>query len=376
MAPDVAVVKNKDADRAVKSAMRICKAKFSGKVFIKPNIAHNRPSPITTSAKVVKAVVENAFEMGADEVLVGDSPSYPTKYSMRRSVEQVYDGSGIAEAAESAGAKMYFVDREKFASVEIEGLINWKPKIAKIALEADYLINLPVMKTHHMTTVTLGIKNLHGLVQDQQKILFHSDAIHAKLVDVLRAARPSLTIVDATTAMEGNGPSQGSPVKLDTIVASKDTVACDAVCCAIMGVDWKTVEHIKVAAGCGLGVADLRKIRVLGTALRTYRRTFKLPDLSIDYDGVNVYKGGACTPCIALLKTALHSLHTRNPEMMRDINIYIGINPPPARKKNLTFIVGDCACKSFGGEGIRIKGCPPFDVVVKIREALKSNLRR
>jgi len=374
MAPDVAIARNKDVDRAVRDVLRCCDVEFSGTVFIKPNIAHNRPSPITTSAEVVRAVAENAFALGAEEVLVGDSPSYPTKYSMHRSIEQVYEGSGIAEAVESAGAKMYFVDREKFVSVRIDGLINWKPKIAKIALEADCLINLPVMKTHHMTTVTLGIKNLHGLVQDSQKILFHSDAIHAKLVDVLRAVRPALTIVDATTAMEGNGPSQGSPVKLDTIVASKDTVACDAVCCAIMGIDWRGIEHIKVAARCGLGVADLRKINIIGTPLRECKRKFALPDLSIDYDGVDVYRGGVCTPCVALLRTALHSLHTRDPEIMRDMNVYIGTNPPPARERKLTFIVGDCACNSFDGKGIRIEGCPPFDVVTKIRETLAKGI--
>lgn len=346
----------KKVEKSVKEAFQFFSLKLDGKkVFIKPNIAHNRPSPVTTSAEVVKATVLASYELGASEVFVGDSPSYPTKRVFRRPLKRIYRESGIGEAAQEAGAKLVFLDRSRWIKTTKK---QWNPMIPLPLMKTDFFINLPVMKTHHMTTVSLGVKNLHGLIPDEQKILMHTDLLHQKLADLISVVPPDLTLIDATVAMEGNGPGQGEPVKLGAIIASTDTIACDVTACRIMGIPVSKVRHLSLAGG--------RNTRIDLHGPRIYRK-FRLPDLRMEYEGVDVYEGDACIACVALLKTALHSIWKKNPELLLPMNIYLGKNPPFLGRKKLTFSIGDCAPR----KGIFINGCPPFRVLSELRRELE-----
>ena len=344
----------------------------SRNVLIKPNIAHNRPAPITTSADLIRCLITELLKYHPAKVQVGDSGSFPSKHTMGRDMERIYKDSGILDAVKESGGEMISIDENRFLEVTgKEYAIDWKPRVSEAALKADIVINLPVMKTHHMTTVTLGVKNLHGLIPDDQKALHHTEALHLKLTDVFKAAQPDVTIVDGTVAMEGNGPGQGKPVELNTLVGGFDTLAVDAVCCKIMGIEAQKVEHLKLSEKMGLGVLDLDQIEIVGELIT---RPFVLPDNDVsDISEVVVLKGGVCNICKALLRTSLHGM-TRKGIPIRDAAIIIGINPPPPNLRPDTEVIlfGECACREDYPSKLKIDSCPPFDGITALMSVLKK----
>ena len=350
---------------------------LKGKILIKPNIAHNRPAPITTNKDVIKTLI--TYLTDAEEILVGDSASYPTKHIMNRSWERILEGTGLDKAVNEAGGEVVDLDQYEFVEVENpENKVLRKPLISKLIFDVDHVINVPVMKTHHMTTVTLCLKNLQGIIHDSQKTYAHLDNLHQKLVDIYRCVKDKFTlnIIDGTIAMEGHGPGLGTPVYLNTLVASPDIVACDAVGCDIMGVDPFGIAHVRLANAQGLGEGRRDHITIVGDPLDKVKHHFALPDLAISgvYDKVDVYEGGTCQYCKAIVKTALQSLHKKGDiSLVKNMQVIVGRNPSePYSESSLDFIVGDCACESTNCKGTRILGCPPFDAFVKIRKAVHN----
>jgi uncharacterized protein (DUF362 family) len=374
----VTVAKGENAENSVQKLVDLLgDLPLKGKILIKPNIAHNRPAPITTNKDVISKLI--TYLTDAEEILVGDSASYPTKHIMKRSWERILEGTGLKEAVREAGGEVVDLDQYEFVEVENpENKVLRKPLISKLIFDVDHVINIPVMKTHHMTTVTLCLKNLQGIIHDSQKTYAHLDNLHQKLVDIYRCVKDKFTlnIIDGTIAMEGHGPGLGTPVYLNTLVASPDIVACDAVGCAIMGIDPFGIAHVRLANAQGLGEGRLDHIDVVGEPLEKIKHYFVLPDLAISgvYDRIDVYQGGTCQYCKAIVRTALQSLHQKGDiSLVKEMQIVVGKNPSePHTESSLDFIIGDCACESTDCEGIRIPGCPPFDAFVKIRKEVHN----
>src|SRR5208283_2816358 len=135
------------------------------------------------------------------------------------------------------------------------------------------IISAAKMKTHIATKVTLGMKNMFGLLPDKLKFKFHAQGISKVVVDINTVIKPALTVIDGFVAMEGHGPTDGTPVKMDLIIAGKDVVATDATAARIMGFDPKEISHIRTAAQKGLGNID--HIEIVGSKLEDATRLFK-----------------------------------------------------------------------------------------------------
>src|SRR5208283_3343852 len=99
------------------------------------------------------------------------------------------------------------------------------------------VISAAKLKTHMSTKVTLGMKNMFGLLPDKLKMKYHAKGISKVVVDINTALKPALTVIDGFVAMEGRGPTNGTPVKMDLIIAGKDVVATDATAARVMGFD-------------------------------------------------------------------------------------------------------------------------------------------
>jgi ferredoxin len=141
--------------------------------------------------------------------------------------------------------------------------------IAKPVLEADVIINVPKMKTHVLTLYTGAIKNMFGAVPGLGKARLHSVApqpvpFSRHIVDVYSLVRPTLHVMDAVVAMEGDGPSGGSPRKVGAILAGTDGVALDAVASRMMGYPEGRVAMLGQAESRGLGTANAQAIRTVG----------------------------------------------------------------------------------------------------------------
>lgn len=232
------------------------------RVVIKPNIAWVRAPHMAanTNPWVVAALVEMCLAAGAGRVKVMDR-------TIARNPRASYEASGIAGAARAAGAEVAYVDEDRFVELEIpEGaaLGRWlfceefvSPR------ECDVLINVPVLKHHGTSRLTIGMKNVFGMVGGERGRLHPQ--IHRKIVDLNRVLKVDLTVMDAYRVMRTHGPTGGRPGDVDNsrdgarrIVAGTDPVAVDAYGASLFGYEPEEIEFVSLAQAAGLGSADWR----------------------------------------------------------------------------------------------------------------------
>ncbi|MBD3183378.1 DUF362 domain-containing protein [Candidatus Poribacteria bacterium] len=224
-------------------------------VLVKPNIGWNRTpeQAANTNPYVVEAVVEMCKEAGAKKVKVID---YPVN-----SARITYSRSGIKDAVDRADGSMEFADERKFKEKSIpegEMLKSWH--IYQDALDADVLINIPIAKHHSLTKLTLGTKNLMGLVLKREQL--HT-RIDQKLADLSTVIKPNLVIMDAYRTLTSHGPNGGTPrdVKLvGQIIAGTDMVAVDSYAATLFGLTGEEIGYIKESYERGLGEIELGKV--------------------------------------------------------------------------------------------------------------------
>jgi uncharacterized protein (DUF362 family) len=228
-------------------------------VIIKPNICVDYHPPeyaVTTNPVVVATLVELCLGAEARRVRVMDMPFGGTPAS-------AYAVSGIEAAVQAAGGTMEVMSPVKFAPATIpqgQDITTWE--IYQDALEADVLINVPIAKHHSLARLSLGIKNLLGVVAQPNQL--HRN-LGQRAADLASRIRPTLTVVDAVRILTGHGPTGGSlndVRQTDTVVASHDFVAADAWTATLFDLVGEDVPYIQAAADMGLGTLNLQSIAV------------------------------------------------------------------------------------------------------------------
>ena len=229
-------------------------------VIIKPNICtayHGPEYASTTNPQVVAALVSLCLGAGARRVRVMDFPFGGTPQAS-------YAKSGIAEAVKTAGGEMEVMSTMKYRELDIpDGRKIKKWEVYGEILDADLLINVPIAKDHSAAGLTLGMKNLMGVVKDRNGM--HARGLHQTIADLNSAVRPQLTIVDAVRILVANGPTGGNldDVKqTDTVIASADVIAADAYAATLFGLSGNDIDYIRIGAEMGLGQIDLDAIRI------------------------------------------------------------------------------------------------------------------
>ena len=231
-------------------------------VVVKPNAGWNRlpEQAANTDPEVVAEVVRLALAAGAAQVWVTDNPV--------NSADRCFARSGIGEAARRAGAALVMPGARDFRLVEAGGETLRLAEVLWPLLEADRVINVPVVKQHGLSRATLAMKNWYGVLGGHRARL-HQD-IHRSVVDLAAMVRPTLTVMDATRVLLANGPSGGSlddVKRLDTVAVSTDEVALDAFGASLLGIAPAEVGSIALGEKAALGRADWRslKLQELGT---------------------------------------------------------------------------------------------------------------
>jgi len=228
-------------------------------VIVKPNICVNYNTfeyASTTNPTVVGTIVRLCLEAGASRVRVMDTP-------YTSDPETAYKKCGIQDAVVEAGGEMEVMSRVKFAKFDIpdgRDIKSWS--IYRDILEADVLINVPIAKQHGSTRLTLGAKNLMGVIQQPNQ--FHRN-LHQRIADLHTVIRPHLTVVDAVRILTAHGPGGGNldDVKqLDTVIASHDTITADAYATTFFGLTADDIGYIRLGAEMGLGEKDWSKVEV------------------------------------------------------------------------------------------------------------------
>jgi len=273
----VAIVRCPDYERsnveaAVGEAVRLAELEreLAGrKALIKPNLlsARRPEDAVTTHPEVVGALGRLALDAGCS-VAVGDSPPFagqnPDKYA------RLCEVTGIAGVARELGIPLVRFEEDSRTVPHPNGRFYKSFEIAQAALDADVIVNVSKLKTHGLMAFTGAIKNVFGCVPGVRKSLFHVQAAEDRevfaqmLVDLLGVVEPSVNVMDAVVAMDGEGPNAGNRKQVGLIVASSDPVALDAVACAIVGIDPLSIDTTRLAAEQGLGCADLSRIEVRG----------------------------------------------------------------------------------------------------------------
>ena len=291
------------------------------RVLLKPNMLYAKAPEfaVTTHPEVLRAAIELVQEAGGIP-LVGDSPGFGD-------FRKVAGKSGMLRVAEETGAEI--VEFSEAMEVAAGGLFK-RFELARPYLEADRVINLPKLKTHEMMTMTCAVKNLFGAVVGPAKAGWHLKAGADKemfarmLLEIYLIRKPDLTIVDAVTAMEGDGPGSGDPREVGLLLAGVNPLAVDVIAAEIAGIPKKLLFVERAAQKLGIDGADRTTIQTVGVPLEDARvAPFRLPPLSDVQWGLPPF-----------LKNRLrHYLTTRPcaiPEMCRLCGICVNACPPRA----------------------------------------------
>ncbi len=235
-----------------------------GRTLIKPNVvssgtlfkhAYTRPEFI----EGVVAALRDREQGGLTELAVGErcGITIPTR--------RAFEGAGYNDLFERANVKRYCFEEEPQVEIPYkhEGRLRDYVFTPEPVARADFFVNCPKFKAHPWTTVTFSMKNYIGIQDDRHRLIDHDHRLNEKIADLQYIVQPQFIAIDAITAGEGRMLTP-VPFDLNLVVMGDNQVAFDAVCCAIIGVDPMTVDHIRLAHERGFGPVDLSQINIVG----------------------------------------------------------------------------------------------------------------
>ncbi len=289
-------------------------ARGKTRVILKPNlVAESRD--FTTKPEVIGALARLMKAAGKDVVIAEgsaaasgfnakDGMSYRTsdRELLDRMQQYVFDRLGYIDLAKSLDIPLVNVHSGPMVDVRVPGGRAFSSlTLHRTVAEADLLCSVPMMKTHVMASVTLGMKNLIGLypgtVYCSVRSCVHERAARAgspgiayELIDMVRANRLGLVVVDGSTAMEGDGPTGGQLVNMGVIVAGTNPLATDMVAARLMGFDHHEIPTFLVAQEAGMGPAGIEEIEIRGKSISAVERRFARPKL-VRWDDISPYWG-------------------------------------------------------------------------------------
>ncbi|AKB75512.1 Iron-sulfur cluster-binding protein [Methanosarcina lacustris Z-7289] len=249
------------------------------RVLLKPNVLAIRPpeDAVTTHPAVVSAMCELVLEAGGIPV-IGDGAGI-TKPGHTTTTE-AFRTSGIESIASAFGAELINFETSGYTEVSVPDARQFpRLYIAKAVLEADVVISLPKLKTHELTLYTGAVKNLFGIIPQKNRKQAHAledrGLFGNAVVDIYSIVKPHLAVMDGVFGMEGNGPSNGTPVFAGVVMASYDCVALDIVASELIGIDPLKVPTNKAALSRGFGTEHPE---VVGTPMEEVKIRFKRPE--------------------------------------------------------------------------------------------------
>ncbi len=241
---------------------------LSGKsVIIKVNACRPGYAPgQVTSPEFLKATIE-VLRGYTSEITVCESDG------QRFSAWVALEKTGLAKAARDAGAELVNLSESERVPREVPHPLHFETlEVPEPLVSSDVFIDMCLMKTHKLTDVTLGMKNLFGCIPNYNRLIMHK-YIHELLPDVASVLSPHISLMDAIVGMEGDGPIAGIPKRMNLILCSDSVVALDYVASQIMGFDPSKVRHISNA----LGKMPIEPLSILGCSIAEVEQEFRRP---------------------------------------------------------------------------------------------------
>ena len=264
------------ADEIIKPGMR---------VLLKPNLVAGRKpdAAVTTRAELLMAICRKLRRMGIEKTVVADSPG---GLYTPASLHAVYSASGLKVLSEVAELNTNVGWKQVFCPEDFEN--HWF-NIIEPVLEADVIINVAKLKTHSMTMLSAGIKNLFGCIPGLQKPELHYrhpelEPFSNMLCEIACLVRPAITVLDAIDCMEGNGPTGGTVKHLGLTMAARNLFEQDAYAASLMGMEPDKVAMLRIAKERGW--YDPGQLQLVSDAAQKADPPFVLPDSAgVDFAG-------------------------------------------------------------------------------------------
>ncbi|MHB1128341.1 MAG: DUF362 domain-containing protein, partial [Bacillota bacterium] len=385
----VAVLSNdENGKELLKQAIDLCNGfanlKPSDRVLIKPNLVIGGEKykkmirgGVVINPTVMANLIELLHEHGCKNIIVGEGSVI--QKSMGADTKTAYEYSGIKEILEKEEIPFIdFYDDEQvkvmFGDLEVE--------VAKSIMEADFVINIPTLKTHSQCTVSLGIKNIKGAIAFESKKDFHKFGLHRLISMLPTKIRNDLTIIDGTFALE-KGPVGPFAHPKNVLLASTDLLAIDIVGATLLGYDPAEVEHIKGYAEIVGRSLDMSTVNVVGENPADYVQKLEWYEEmggaifgGLQVTGCTAQKGGdtLCSGCGFGASYALFQYFRGHKGQEFDgLEICMGGEVKCRPESKQVYLLGKCAIdlNADRTDAIKVRGCPP--PVDKIVEALEKN---
>jgi uncharacterized protein (DUF362 family) len=318
----------------------------SATIAIKPNLVVAKPSEsgATTDPAIVDALITWLKQKGYSQISIIESAWVGER------TERAFNVCGYQDIAKKHDVEL--VDLKKDQAVEVV-VGDMALKVCQCAINADFLINIPVLKAHCQTNMTCALKNLKGCIPDSEKRRYHALGLHKPIAYLNKALTSHLTIVDGIvgdlTFEEG-----GTPVEMDRIIVGSDPVLVDSYITKLMGLELEDVPYIKLAEELAVGSSDIdraviKELNMGNHSTKTTKATHHIRKLV-----KNVKDDQACSACYGNLVQALNRLYEDGE--LGGINQDILIGQGYKGKKSLKGIgIGQClkGCDTY------VNGCPP-----------------
>ena len=392
----VAIVKYEEPLDSVRRAVDLTNGlddvRRGTKVFIKPNIVlwtSVTPFPkwgLVTTSRVVEDMVVLLKEHGADDITIGEGPVLLDPKD-KDVVLRAYESLGYESLKKRYGIKLVNIYRRPFEEVDCgEGIrLNFNRDF----LESDFVANIPVMKTHSQTIVSLGIKNIKGMIDTNSRKKCHSPDpgkdLHFMVAGLADRLPPAFTILDGIYTNERGPGFDGKMRRSDLLVASRDVLAADKVGAKLLGFDPSQVPHLVHAAANQKRPIDLSDIELEGARIEDvalslrhefdYTEDGSLPRFmdKMGVKGLSFRKPDTslCTYCFTMTGLILGSIaQAWKGQAWDDVEVLTGKVMKPSPGKNNTVLIGNCMYAANKDDPnirnmIAVKGCPPSrDAVV------------
>lgn len=262
----------------ITKGVNLCGLEVRGKtILLKPNLVEFDPhGVINTNPLVIEAAIDCFRTLGARQVLVAEGPGH------RRDNEYLLTASGIYGVIKEH--RVPYVDLNS-DDVRPTRLLSSFTKLEQLYLpetlyNADLLVSMPKLKTHHWAGVTLSLKNMFGVVPGSvygwPKNILHWQGIHNSILDI-NSSLPvrQFAIVDGIVGMEGNGPLQGQAIDSGVLIFGEDLVAVDATAARLMKIEPKKIKYL-AEAGEFLGNVNYESIEQIGENLERLQKNFRV----------------------------------------------------------------------------------------------------
>jgi uncharacterized protein (DUF362 family) len=397
----VSIVKYEEPLTSVRKAIELIdgfeRLPTDGKIFIKPNLVYwNRHCDfpkwgMLTTSRVVEDIIRLLKERGVDDISIGDGIITDDPKD-KETPKDAFEKLGYNLLKERYGVKIYDLFTRPYEKVElVEGLTA---KMNADMLHSDFLIDIPVLKTHAQCVVSLGIKNLKGFINVASRKKFHGAdpkyTLHYNVAQLANKIPESLTFIDGIYTLERGPTFDGKAHRSDILIASKDMLSADLIGSNLLGINPSDVPHLVQAARDRNRSVDLSDIEVKGESIESlakphgwefiYKRNDTLP-LSYAKAGIGgisypKYDETMCTFCSFYNGVILVAIKEAwKGEDFDNVEILTGKIKKPTPGMNKTILLGQCQYNKNKdnpdiNECIPIKGCPPS--VEEIKSALKQ----